>query len=61
MSDDATLVRPNTTISGKDAIREFYPGVIERAGPMPRGGLDAIPIQHRDFVYRRFVRARLEL
>jgi hypothetical protein len=34
--DDATLVGLGTTRSGKDAIREFYQGVIERAGPTPR-------------------------
>ncbi len=34
--DDATLVGLGTTRSGKEAIREFYHGVIERAGPSPR-------------------------
>ena len=34
--DDATLVGLGTTRSGRDAIREFYRGVIERAGPTPR-------------------------
>lgn len=34
--DDASLVGLGTTRSGKDAIREFYHGVIERAGPTPR-------------------------
>ncbi len=34
--DDATLIGLGTTRSGKDAIREFYHGVIERAGPSPR-------------------------
>lgn len=34
--DDATLVGLGTTRSGKEAIREFYQGVIERAGPSPR-------------------------
>ena len=34
--DDASLVGLGTTRSGKDAIREFYQGVIQRAGPMPR-------------------------
>jgi len=34
--DDATLVGLGTTRTGKDAIREFYQGVIERAGPTPR-------------------------
>jgi hypothetical protein len=34
--DDATLVGLGTTRSGKDAIRDFYQGVIERAGPAPR-------------------------
>ena len=34
--DDATLVGLGTTRTGKDAIREFYRGVIERAGPTPR-------------------------
>jgi hypothetical protein len=34
--DDATLVGLGTTRTGKDAIREFYQGVIRRAGPTPR-------------------------
>lgn len=34
--DDATLVGLGTTRTGKDAIRDFYEGVIERAGPSPR-------------------------
>jgi hypothetical protein len=34
--DDAMLVGLGTTRTGKDAIREFYQGVIERAGPSPR-------------------------
>lgn len=34
--EDATLIGLGTTRSGKDAIREFYQGVIERAGPTPR-------------------------
>lgn len=34
--DDASLVGLGTTRTGKDAIREFYQGVIERAGPSPR-------------------------
>lgn len=34
--DDATLVGLGTTRTGKDAIRDFYQGVIERAGPTPR-------------------------
>jgi hypothetical protein len=34
--DDATLVGLGTTRTGKDAIRDFYQGVIERAGPAPR-------------------------
>ena len=34
--DDATLVGLGTTRTGRDAIREFYHGVIERAGPTPR-------------------------
>ena len=34
--DDATLVGLGTTRTGKDAIRDFYRGVIERAGPTPR-------------------------
>jgi hypothetical protein len=34
--DDAALVGLGTTRTGKDAIREFYTGVIERAGPTPR-------------------------
>jgi len=34
--DDATLVGLGTTRTGKAAIREFYEGVIERAGPTPR-------------------------
>ncbi len=34
--DDATLVGLGTTRSGKDAIREFYQGVIQRVGPTPR-------------------------
>ncbi|MBW2231340.1 MAG: nuclear transport factor 2 family protein [Deltaproteobacteria bacterium] len=34
--DDGTLVGLGTTRSGKAAIREFYQGVIERAGPTPR-------------------------
>lgn len=34
--DDAQLVGLGTTRSGKAAIREFYRGVIERAGPTPR-------------------------
>jgi len=36
--DDATLVGLGTTRVGADAIREFYQGVIERAGPTPRSG-----------------------
>jgi len=34
--DDAALIGLGTTRAGKDAIREFYQGVIERAGPTPR-------------------------
>jgi len=34
--DDATLVGLGTTRHGKDSIRDFYRGVIERAGPTPR-------------------------
>lgn len=34
--EDATLVGLGATRTGKDAIREFYRGVIERAGPRPR-------------------------
>jgi hypothetical protein len=34
--DDATLVGLGTTRTGRDAIRKFYYGVIERAGPTPR-------------------------
>ena len=34
--EDATLVGLGTTRGGRDAIREFYRGVIERAGPTPR-------------------------
>ena len=34
--DDASLVGLGTTRTGKAAIREFYQGVIERAGPTPR-------------------------
>ncbi len=34
--DDAVLVGLGTTRTGKDEIREFYEGVIERAGPSPR-------------------------
>jgi hypothetical protein len=34
--DDAELVGLGTTRAGKDAICEFYRGVIERAGPTPR-------------------------
>jgi hypothetical protein len=34
--DDATLIGLGTARSGKDAIRDFYRGVIERAGPTPR-------------------------
>ena len=34
--DDAMLVGLGTTRTGKAAIREFYRGVIERAGPSPR-------------------------
>ncbi len=34
--DDGCLVGLGTTRSGKDAIRDFYHGVIERAGPSPR-------------------------
>ena len=34
--DDAVLVGLGTTRKGKDAIREVYQGVIERAGPTPR-------------------------
>ena len=34
--DDAKLVGLGSTQSGKDAIRDFYQGVIERAGPSPR-------------------------
>jgi hypothetical protein len=33
---DAKLVGLGTTRAGKDAIREFYQGVIRRAGPTPR-------------------------
>lgn len=34
--DDATLIGLGATRTGKAAIREFYTGVIERAGPTPR-------------------------
>ena len=34
--EDATLVGLGTTRSGKEVIREFYQGAIERAGPSPR-------------------------
>jgi hypothetical protein len=34
--EDASLIGLGTTRSGKAAIREFYQGVIERAGPTPR-------------------------
>ncbi|MBW2391383.1 MAG: nuclear transport factor 2 family protein [Deltaproteobacteria bacterium] len=34
--EDATLVGLGTVRSGKEAIREFYQGTIERAGPSPR-------------------------
>jgi hypothetical protein len=34
--EDASLVGLGTTRTGKAAIREFYRGVIERAGPTPR-------------------------
>jgi hypothetical protein len=34
--DDATLIGLGTTRTGKDEIREFYQGVIERAGPSPQ-------------------------
>ncbi|HIF96057.1 MAG TPA: nuclear transport factor 2 family protein [Myxococcales bacterium] len=34
--EDAELVGLGTTRPGKDAIRDFYHGVIERAGPTPR-------------------------
>jgi hypothetical protein len=34
--DDASLVGLGTTRAGRDAIREFYQGVIDRAGPSPR-------------------------
>jgi len=34
--DHATLIGLGTTRSGRDAIREFYLDVIERAGPTPR-------------------------
>jgi hypothetical protein len=39
--DDAELVGLGTRRRGRAAIREFYRGVIERAGPTPRqvGGL----------------------
>ena len=33
--DDASLIGLGTTRTGTDAIREFYRGVIERAGPSP--------------------------
>lgn len=33
--DDASLVGLGTTRRGKDSIRDFYRGVIERAGPSP--------------------------
>ena len=33
--DDAKLIGLGTERSGKQAIREFYAGVIERAGPTP--------------------------
>lgn len=33
--DDATLVGLGATRSGTDEIREWYSGVIERAGPSP--------------------------
>ncbi len=36
--DDATLIGLGTTRSGLETIREFYRGVIERAGPSPRSG-----------------------
>lgn len=34
--EDATLVGLGTIRGGKEAIREFYQGTIERAGPSPR-------------------------
>jgi hypothetical protein len=34
--DDAELIGLGGRRSGKDAIRDFYQGVIERAGPSPR-------------------------
>lgn len=34
--DDAMLIGLGTTRTGKDAISEFYQGVIEQAGPTPR-------------------------
>jgi hypothetical protein len=34
--DDATLIGLGTTRTGRDAIHEFYQGVIERAGPSPQ-------------------------
>ena len=34
--EEASLVGLGTTRTGKAAIREFYQGVIERAGPTPR-------------------------
>jgi len=34
--EDASLVGLGTTRTGKAAIRDFYEGVIERAGPTPR-------------------------
>ncbi len=39
--DDACLVGLGAKRSGRDAIREFYGAIIERAGPSPRlvGGL----------------------
>jgi hypothetical protein len=36
--DDATLIGLGKTTTGRDAIREFYNGVIERAGPSPTLG-----------------------
>jgi hypothetical protein len=34
--DDAILIGLGTKRTGRDAIHEFYQGVIERAGPSPR-------------------------
>jgi hypothetical protein len=34
--NDATLIGLGTKRIGRDAIHEFYQGVIERAGPSPR-------------------------